>query len=66
MPLRTYECVECKKTEDVLQFTSEQIFTEMKFENCEKESCSCTNRLDYTGIGIKFVGSGFYVNDYKK
>jgi predicted nucleic acid-binding Zn ribbon protein len=65
MPLRTYECLECKATEDVFQFASEEIFNEMKFEKCDKEICACKNRLDYTGIGIKFVGPGFYVNDYK-
>lgn len=64
MPLRTYECVECGKHEDVLQGMREQIFTEMKFEACSKQSCACKNRLD-VGASIRFVGSGFYVNDYK-
>jgi predicted nucleic acid-binding Zn ribbon protein len=66
MPLRNYQCNECGKQEEVFQWSSEELLTEMKFEKCEKPNCACTNKIDYSGIGIKFIGSGFYVNDYKK
>jgi predicted nucleic acid-binding Zn ribbon protein len=66
MPMRDYFCKNCNAHTEVFQWPSEAILDETKFESCEKDSCPCENKTTYSGVGIKFVGPGFYVNDYKK
>ena len=60
MPCYTYKCRKCASTFDTHQPISEDPLTECR-------SCNGSiYRLIGKGVGIKFVGSGFYINDSSK
>lgn len=55
MPIFEFECQKCKKKTEVIQSYSQSAPT-----CCGAEM----KRLISRGVGAKFKGSGFHVNDY--
>lgn len=57
MPIYHYKCKKCAHIEEI-----EQSITEEPIKNCSK----CPGevfRMIGKGVGIQFMGQGFYVND---
>ena len=67
MPIYTYKCPSCNKTEDVLQSVKEPDPVCMK---CANASCGVhlpEMKRVFSDVGKpQFKGSGFYETDYKK
>lgn len=61
MPMYDYECTSCPNKTTIIKSVS---------EIDKAETCSVCNspmkRNGANSVGAKFVGSGFYVNDYVK
>lgn len=55
-----FECKQCGRQEEVR-------YESIKDIKKEEKCCDCGSMMvrNYSPIGIKFVGSGFYVNDSK-
>jgi putative FmdB family regulatory protein len=60
MPTYEYHCQNCGKKTDFFQKITDAPLTTCP--ECKKETLQ---RGPGGGIGLTFVGSGFYVNDYK-
>jgi putative FmdB family regulatory protein len=59
MPTYGYRCTSCENTFERVQKITEPALTEC-------ESCGGALKKLIYPVGIQFVGSGFYVNDYAK
>jgi putative FmdB family regulatory protein len=59
MPTYGYRCTSCENTFERVQKITEPALTEC-------ESCGGALKKLIYPVGIQFVGSGFYVNDYSK
>ena len=60
MPIYEYHCKNCDVKFEYLKSISESKPT--KCPKCDKEAEKLISNLG----GLKFNGSGFYINDYKK
>ena len=66
MPEFLYECKDCGARFS-REYTTEEIRQNKQLpENQVCPKCGSKNiRRIYTDFGMRFIGSGFYVNDYK-
>jgi predicted nucleic acid-binding Zn ribbon protein len=64
MPLYDYSCPECKECDHVREL---QLSMDHKKPKCEKDNCdNILSRVFTRAPSFKFVGAGFYSNDYKE
>lgn len=61
MPIYEYKCSECGQTLEILQRMSDPELD--KYDGCDNPKC-CLEKVPST-YGMSFVGSGFYITDYK-
>lgn len=61
MPIYDYECPACG---NVVEITRSANDSHLEYE-CPTETCTSMLVRKYSAVGIKFNGSGFYVNDSK-
>lgn len=59
MPTYDYICTNCSHQEEFFQKITDPSFTE-----CPQCHLPALKRGPGGGIGLKFVGSGFYITDY--
>lgn len=64
MPLYEYECDKCKRRIVTLQRMSDPDYTSHT-EIPDNEKCDGNVKKVYSVFDMKFVGGGFYKNDYK-
>ena len=60
MPTYVYECQKCEH-----QFEAQQTFSDKPLKDCPKCKKKKTLEKVICVPAIKFVGEGFYINDYK-
>jgi putative FmdB family regulatory protein len=61
MPIYEYKCSTCNVVFEKLQKMDEKDLTSRP--DCGKD---CKLEKMYSPCGLSFIGSGFYVNDYKR
>lgn len=61
MPIYDYKCQVCNKEFEMILKMDEDIH---RYPGCDIIEC-CVKKIPST-CGIKFNGSGFYINDYKE
>lgn len=64
MPTYSYKCNSCN-----FQFDRFHKMSEIKDDSSEEQCPQCNSeckRIIHGGTGVIFIGSGFYINDYKK
>lgn len=61
MPTYQYECEDCGRQFEIMQF-----ITEKKLTQCPECKTGTVHRLIGRGAGVIFKGSGFYETDYKR
>ena len=67
MPTYEYECSKCEKSFEVFQSMKDAALTVCPKEKCcmKKWGKGKVRRLLGTGAGLIFMGSGFYITDYR-
>lgn len=61
MPTYEYSCKNCSHRLEKLQKMSDE-----PLKHCPKCQKETLQRIPGRGIGLSFVGSGFYINDYAR
>lgn len=65
MPIYNFSCASasCAKHEQVVE---RLVKTAETVPNCESCTGELTKQFSSIGTGLKFIGSGWYANDYKR
>jgi len=66
MPYYDYECTKCHKQFEVFQHMVDEPFTE--YRHLDRYLCTCNGPVvrNISVPSLKFIGKGFFVNDYPK
>ena len=66
MPYYDYECIRCHRKFEIFQHMDDPDYTE--YEHLDRYCCRCNGSVErkISVPALKFVGSGFFINDYPK